>query len=70
MLAAEEMIIKENEMIRNEGISIGEARGRKKGISIGKNNIIKILFKNKMQPKEISEKTGIALSEILRIVKN
>ena len=81
MLAAEEMIMKENEMIRNEGrmlgmtegISIGEARGRKKGISIGEvrgqNNIIKTLFKNKMQPKEISEKTGIALSEILRIVK-
>ena len=65
MLAAEEMIIKENEMIRTqgraEGISIGEARGQ--------NNIIKTLFKNKMQPKEISEKTGIALSEILRIVK-
>ena len=35
MLAAEEMIIKENEMIRNEGISIGKALGRKKGISIG-----------------------------------
>ena len=77
MLAAEEMIIEENEMIRNEGrihgrtegISIGEARGREKGISIGQNNIIKILFKNKMTPKEISEKTGIDLSEILRIVK-
>ena len=69
MLAAEEMIIKENEMIRNEGraegISIGEARGRK----VGENNIIKVLFKNKMKPKEISEKTGIALSEILKIVK-
>ena len=51
MLAAEEMIIKENEMIRNEGISIGEARGRK----VGENNIIKVLFKNKMTPKEISE---------------
>ena len=73
MLAAEEMIIKENEMIRNEGISIGKALGRKKGISIGetrgKNNIIKMLFKNKMPAKEISEKTGIALDEILRIVK-
>ena len=64
MLAAEEMIIKENEMIRNEGISIGEARGRKFG-----ENIIKTLFKNKMPAKEISEKTGIALDEILRIVK-
>ena len=73
MLAAEEMIIKENEMIRNEGISIGKALGRKKGISIGetrgKNNIIKMLFKNKMPAKEISEKTGIALDEILKIVK-
>ena len=64
MLAAEEMIIKENEMIRNEGISIGEARGRK----IGENNIIKTLFKNKMKPKEISEKTGIALDKVLKIV--
>ena len=65
MLAAEEMIIKENEMIRKqgraEGISIWETRGQ--------NNIIKTLFKNKMKPKEISEKTGIALNEILRIEK-
>ena len=38
MLAAEEMIIKENEMIRtqgrDEGISIREARGRKFGGNI------------------------------------
>ena len=35
----------------------------------GKNNIIRTLFKNKMSAKEISEKTGIALNEILKIVK-
>lgn len=64
MIVAEEMIIKENEMIRKqgraEGISIGETRGQ--------NNIIKTLFKNKMKPKEISEKTGIALDKVLKIV--
>ena len=69
MLAAEEMIIKENEMIRNEGRMLGRTEGISIGEARGQNNIIKTLFKNKMQPKEISEKTGIALSEILRIVK-
>ena len=64
MLAAEEMIIEENKMIRNEGRIVGRAEG----ISIGQNNIIKVLFKNKMTPKEISEKTGIALDKVLKIV--
>ena len=35
----------------------------------GENNIIRTLFKNKMSAKEIAEKTGIALNEILKIVK-
>ena len=69
MLAAEEMIMKENEMIRNEGRMLGRTEGISIGEARGQNNIIKVLFKNKMTPKEISEKTGIALSEILRIVK-
>ena len=43
--------------------------GKKEGIKSGENNIIRILFKNKMPAKEISEKTGIALTEILKIVK-
>lgn len=68
MLAAEEMIIKENKMIRNEGRLLGRTEGRAEGISIGQNNIIKVLFKNKMTPKEISEKTGIALDKVLKIV--
>ena len=45
---------------------------RKEGIKEGKKfgeNIVKALFKNKMPAKEIAEKTGIALSEILKIVK-
>ena len=68
MLAAEEMIIEENKMIRNEGRLLGRTEGRAEGINIGQNNIIKVLFKNKMTPKEISEKTGIALDKVLKIV--
>ena len=33
-----------------------------------RNGIIKVLFKNNMSAEEISEKTGIKLSEILKIV--
>ena len=43
-------------------------KGRKEGRKFGE-NIIKSLFKSKMPAKEIAERTGIALSEILKIVK-
>ena len=52
--------------MRNEG----KKEGKKEGKRAGENNIIKTLFKNKMPAKEIAEKTGIALTEILKIVKN
>jgi len=59
--------------MRNEGKSEGKKEGKKEGIKEGKksgeNNIIRTLFKNKMSAKEIAEKTGIALNEILKIVK-
>ena len=51
--------------MRNEGKSEGIKEGKKFG-----ENIVKSLFKNKMPAKEIAEKTGIALTEILKIVKN
>ena len=54
---------------KSEGIKEGKREGIKEGKKSGENNIIKILFKNKMSAKEIAEKTGIALSEILKIVK-
>ena len=54
---------------KSEGIKEGKREGVKEGKKFGENNIIKILFKNKMSAKEIAEKTGIALSEILKIVK-
>ena len=56
--------------MRNEGKSEGKSEGIKEGKRAGENNIIKTLFKNKMPAKEIAEKTGIALTEILKIVKN
>ncbi len=51
--------------MRNEGKSEGIKEGKKFG-----ENIVKSLFKNKMPAKEIAEKTGIALTEILKIVKS
>ena len=61
MLAAEQMVIDENRRIR--------AQGRRTGITIGENNIIKSLLKSNMKPSEISERTGISLSKILRLAK-
>ena len=47
----------------------GERKGRQLGEKRGENNIIKKLFKNKMPAEEIAEKLGMALSDVLRIVK-
>ena len=47
----------------------GERKGRQLGEKRGENNIIKKLFKNKMSAEEIAEKLGMALSDVLRIVK-
>ena len=65
MLIKEEKIKKENKRLRNEERVVGNIEGRLEE----RKNIIKTLFKNKMPAKEISEKTGIALDEILKIVK-
>ena len=51
----------EGKKVRKEAI--------KEGRKFGEQNIIKSLFKSKMSANEIAERTGIALSEILRIVK-
>ena len=56
--------ISETNYAREEGEKIGE----KRGMEIGEKNIIKTLLKNNMSPKEIAEKTGIALGKILRMV--
>lgn len=46
----------------------GEKNGRKEGRKLGEEGIIKRLFKNNMTVEEIAEKTGIKLSEILKII--
>ena len=60
------------EIGEKRGMEIGEKRGmkigEKRGMEIGEKNIIKTLLKNNMSPKEIAEKTGIALGKILRMV--
>ena len=63
----------EGKKVRKEEIKEArkEARRevRKEGRKFGEQNIIKSLFKSKMSAKEIAERTGIALNEVLRIVK-
>ena len=54
---------------RKEGKIEGRKEGKIEGKKLGEQNIIKSLFRSKMSAKEISDRTGIALSEILRIVK-
>ena len=64
MLIEEEKIKKENKKLRNEERVVGNIEGRLEE----RKNIIKTLFKNKMSAEEISKKTEINLSEILKIV--
>ena len=61
MLAAEQMVIDENKRIRSQGRAQGRTEER--------NNIIKSLLKSNMKPSEISERTVISLSKILRLAK-
>ena len=63
------IIEEEGKKVRKEEIKEARKEGRKEGKKFGE-NIIKSLFKSKMSAKEIAERTGIALSEILKIVKN
>ena len=54
---------------RKEGKIEGRKEGKIEGKKLGEQNIIKSLFRSKMSAKEISDRTGIDLSEILRILK-
>ena len=46
----------------------GEKCGKKEGKKLGEQGIIRTLFKNNMSVEEIAEKTGIKLTEVLKIV--
>lgn len=46
----------------------GEKRGKRIGEKLGEQNIIKSLFKSNMSVEEIATRTGIKLSEILKMV--
>ena len=65
MFNCQRVIREENERIRTEG----RAEGMEIGRTEGENNIIKLLLKSNMKPKEISERTGIAISKILSLKK-
>jgi hypothetical protein len=56
------------------GTRLGEERGVKIGTKIGeargKATIVKLLLANGMPLKEISERTGISLDDIIHIIKN
>ena len=51
-----------------QGKKIGGRRGGKRGRKLGKEGIIKSLFKSNMSPKEIAERTGVKLAEVLKII--
>ena len=59
----------EGKKVRKEEIKEARKEARREGRKFGEQNIIKSLFKSKMSAKEIAERTGIALNEVLRIVK-
>ena len=73
MLAAEQMVLEENRMLRNEGRKIGITEGKKLGITEGKKlgiriNVINMLKKN-FPIKTISEISELSPKEIEEIKK-
>ena len=64
----EKLLLKTRRQNAQRAKRAGRKEGRKEGKREERNGIIKVLFKNNMSAEEISEKTGIKLSEILKIV--
>ena len=61
--------ISENNYCERRGEKKGEKRGRKEGKKLGEQGIIKSLFKSNMSVEEIAQRTGIKMSEILKMLK-
>ncbi len=61
--------ISENNYCERRGEKKGEKRGRKEGKKLGEQGIIKSLFKSNMSVEEIAQRTGIKMSEILKMIK-
>ncbi len=57
-----------SERSEKKGEKRGKRIGEKRGKKIGEQNIIKSLFKSNMSVEEIATRTGIKLSEILKMV--
>ena len=78
MLAVEEMVLKENKMLRDEGRKIGISEGKKIGISEGKRigvsegkSIMCInMLKMGYSIETISKISGIAVKELKNLKKN
>ena len=60
--------ISEISYVSEESEKKGEKRGKRIGEKLGEQNIIKSLFKSNMSVEEIATRTGIKLSEILKMV--
>ena len=60
--------ISENNYCERRGEKKGEKRGEKRGKKLGEQGIIRALFKSNMSPNEIAERTGIKLTEVLKII--
>ena len=81
MLAVEEMVLKENKMLRDEGRKIGISEGRKIGISEGKkigisegkiigiNRVAKEMLKNGVDDEYVEKYTHLSKEKIEKLKK-
>ena len=73
MLAVEEMVLKENKMLRDEGRKIGISEGKKIGISEGKiigiNRVAKEMLKNGVDDEYVEKYTHLSKEKIEKLKK-
>lgn len=67
MLAAEQMVLEENEMLRNEGINEGKRIGKLIGIDEGIIQVAKEMLKNGMQDEEVIKYTHLSKDKLEKL---
>ena len=70
MLAAEQMVLEENEMLINEGKRIGINEGKRIGINEGKRISVINMLKKGYQIETISQITELSEKKIKEIIKS
>ena len=70
MLAVEEMVLKENKMLRDEGRKIGISEGKRIGVSEGKSIMCINMLKMGYSIETISKISGMSVKKLERLKKN